>query len=93
MCRVNQSWIKPHKLFGSSFSIYLHWCQAYEESGSYYTHYHSHWDLLSWLKLWVRNKKKKRGGEFNPTTTNSQLPLIAFALHILSQPLSEPQPP
>lgn len=38
-------------------------------------------------------QKKKRGAGFNPTTTNSQLLLIAFALHILSQPLSEPQSP
>lgn len=37
----------------------------------------------------VGEKQKKK---FNPTTTNSQLLLIAFALHTPSQSLGEPQP-
>lgn len=37
----------------------------------------------------VGEKRKKK---FNPTTINSQLLLTAFAFHILSQSLSEPQP-
>lgn len=35
-------------------------------------------------------KKKKKRKKFNPTTTNSQLLLTAFALHVLSHPSVSP---